>query len=212
MRASWRRASALLVATAALCALAPAAARADGDPASDVLAIGPVFAPYAPTVSNDLLGQVTAATATARRAGYPIRVAMIATPNDLGAYPQLYGRPEQYARLLGAELRQIGYRGVTLVVMQQGFGVHGIPPQKAATALDAIQVDAGGGSDGLARAALAAIPVVARLGGHPISVPQPSGGGSSNATLWGAIAVAVVLAAAIGGAVVWARRRGPREA
>ena len=43
-----------------------------------------------------------------RREGYPVKVALIETKQDLGQYPQLFGKPQRYADLLASELRSTG--------------------------------------------------------------------------------------------------------
>ena len=48
---------------------------------------------------------------------------MIATVNDLGAVPSLFGKPHDYATFLGQELR-FYYGGPLLVVMPSGLGVY----------------------------------------------------------------------------------------
>ena len=57
-------------------------------------------------------------------AGLPIKVAVIGNKTDLGAVPQLWGKPQVYAKFLGAELRFV-YKDTLLVVMPQGLGVSG---------------------------------------------------------------------------------------
>ena len=111
--------SALLALSTLLC-LTPGAGWADGDPASDYLLFQPVFTPVHPP-STSLKQRLIALADAAKKQGFPIRVAVIQAPIDLGAVPQLLGRPATYARFLGAELR-FAYRGRLLVVMQQGYG------------------------------------------------------------------------------------------
>ena len=91
------RAAATLSALAALRCCGPRAARADGDPASDVLLGENVFYPYAPPVSPALQKTLNAETAAAKAAGFPLKVALIAAPVDLGVIPDLFGKPQQYA-------------------------------------------------------------------------------------------------------------------
>ncbi|HTU28341.1 MAG TPA: hypothetical protein VMF07_03095 [Solirubrobacteraceae bacterium] len=99
------------------------AARADGDPASDVLvAAPPLFlsfdsgATYAQKVA--LQRQLRHAAAN----GAPLRVAVIATRSDLGSLTALWGQPQEYAIVLGREL-SLDYHGKLLVVMPDGFGL-----------------------------------------------------------------------------------------
>src|SRR5207237_7951332 len=75
--------------------------------------------PHARTLAPPMAAQLAAATAAAARAGRPVRIALIATRQDLGAVPSLFGHPAAYARFLGSEL-QFVYRGRLLVVMPQG--------------------------------------------------------------------------------------------
>ena len=116
----------LVVLAVAVSALAAAAvpARADGDPASDVLLYQSAFFPYAAPSSSaksDLLSTVAAA----KRAGFPVRVAVIQATQDLGADPELFGTPQLYARFLDSELLSANYLGVLIVVMPQGVGIAG---------------------------------------------------------------------------------------
>ncbi len=106
----------------AACAATAAPALADGDPASDVLLFQPAFFPYAPP-SAGAKAELLGAVAAAKKAGYAIRVAVIQSRRDLGADPELYAKPQLYARFLDAELRSAGYFGALAVVMPQGFGV-----------------------------------------------------------------------------------------
>ena len=116
-----------------LAALVPAGAIADGDPASDVLLGENVFYPYSPPVSAPLQKSLNATTAAAKRAGFPIKVALIASPVDLGVIPDLFGKPQKYAEFLDQE---ISFRGKQplLVVMPAGYGVQGLSPSATSAA------------------------------------------------------------------------------
>ena len=113
-------------------ALAPSAL-ADGDPASDVL-VPPDIRVYMTNGATDLELEKTV-QATAQKvsdAGLPIKVAIIGNKTDLGAVPQLWAKPQVYARFLGAELRFV-YKDTLLIVMPQGFGINGpYPPAEGA--------------------------------------------------------------------------------
>ena len=52
---------------------------------------------------------------------------MIGSRTDLGAVPQLFGKPGTYAKFLGAEIRTF-YTGRLLIVMPQGIGGRNVPP------------------------------------------------------------------------------------
>ena len=109
----------------ALLLVLTASAQADGDPASDVLVFKSYFLPYAPQTPVDAEQQLNVATAAADRAGYPIRVAVISGPADLGIVPQYDGKPAEYAQFLGQELK-FAYKGGLLIVMDDGYGLYGI--------------------------------------------------------------------------------------
>ena len=99
-----------------------APARADGDPASDVLLYQRIFFPYNPPSSGDaraLQQQVAAIYGKRNR----IKVAVIASREDLGAIPSLFGHHREYARFLGQELR-LNYIGPLLIIMPSGYGIY----------------------------------------------------------------------------------------
>ena len=144
--------------------LAPALALADGDPASDVLLISNVSLPFQQKVSKPLVNAVNLAAAAAKTAGFPIKVAIIATPVDLGAIPELFAKPQQYATFLEREI-SFNTKPLLLVVMQAGFGLVASGPPSA---LAGLQIPTQQGSDGLAIAAIKAIGLLAAHAGHPI--------------------------------------------
>ena len=86
---------------AALLALAwawhAAPARADGDPASDVLATQTLFLPQDADATPAQRAQLSALLQTAARRGYPIAVALVASAVDLGSMTALWRQPETYA-------------------------------------------------------------------------------------------------------------------
>jgi hypothetical protein len=169
-------------------------ARADGDPASDVLLTENAFYSYSPPVSQALTAALNTTIARAQAAGFPIKVAMIEAPLDLGAIPQLFDKPEQYAKFLDYE---ISYNSVPklLVVMPSGFGTYATGP---ASALSGIRVDAAAKSNGLAAAAILAIQRLAKRAGHPIVIPAlPSSGGTTGKRGGSGSALVIVLAIAV---------------
>ncbi len=103
--------------------LVPAVARADGDPASDVLVTQPAFVPWDAGVSLHQAAQLNALLKAAARAGMPVRVALIASATDLGSITPLWRRPLAYADFLGQELSLV-YHGRVLVVMPVGLGMY----------------------------------------------------------------------------------------
>jgi hypothetical protein len=191
----------LVVALLAL-TLLPAAALADGDPASDVLLGENVFYPYSPPTSPALQKQLNAETAAAKQAHFPLKVALIGAPVDLGVIPSLFGKPQKYADFLDQEI-SFQTKQPLLVVMAAGYGVDA----KTKAAAAALAKPAGTKSNDLARAAIIAVPKLAAAAGHPLKGEgggSGGGGDSSRAILVAALAAIAIAAAA---ALVVVRRR-----
>lgn len=110
------------LAVAAVALVLSASAAADGDPASDTLYQQNVYIPYPAPPPADVTA-VKLAIGRAYARGYRLKVAVIATRTDLGAVPELFGKPDQYASFLGSELQGF-YIGPLLIVMPAGFGIY----------------------------------------------------------------------------------------
>ena len=112
-----------LLVSAAAALLAVPLARANGDPASDVLLTQKVYFPLDATLSDSdreaLLKTVEAANAR----GYKIRVALIPFTSDLGTAVSLWKHPQDYSKFLGSELAFV-YRNRLLIVQPSGFGFY----------------------------------------------------------------------------------------
>jgi hypothetical protein len=167
----------LVAALAALALLAcPAAARADGDPASDFLLQQDAYYPYAPKTSPGLRKALDGLVKRTRAAGFPMKVALIEAPGDLGSYPQLFNDPQRYANLLAQELSTITHGRKQadqlhlLVVFPSGFAGSGLG-DKVNEALAPVSVNAAAQADGLAQAALEAVARVATANGHRTPIP-----------------------------------------
>ncbi len=188
-------------------AAVPGSALADGDPASDVLLGQDVFLPYSP-ISQTVERRLYAVCDAARKAGYPMRIALIAARSDLGVVPALFGKPQAYARFLSSELGGI-VSGPVLVVMPDGFGL--ARAGQALSARPASTIRIAPGADGLGTAAVAAVQHLAAAAGHPLPASATlatTGSGATAATLRHAlIAIGVLVAlAAIGIAGAFAAR------
>ncbi len=206
------------VLVAGLLLAAPGTACADGDPASDVLPAQDVFFPYSPT-SAPLKATLEATAARARRAGFAVKVALIASRGDLGAYPQMFNDPQRYANLLAAELPTNPHGSVRepprlLVVMPGGFGGKNLG-DGVDRALGPVTIEADAGADGLARAATVAVARLATENGHAVPVPAAAtapaaarGGGSGPSPLVFAVPLALVVLGAVAAGRVAARRGG----
>jgi hypothetical protein len=194
---------------ALLLALAiPAAARADGDPASDVLLLQDVFTPYAPPVPKPVTAGLSATLKKARAAGYPLKVAVIASKNDLGSVPQFYGRPQPYASFLEREIA-FNKPEPLLVVMAAGYGVSEAGPN-ALAAIAKQGKPSSGSSDALGRAAIDTTIALAKAHGHtipPPTLPKATGGGGGGGTSPAIVFGVPVLLLALGGALVAIRNR-----
>jgi hypothetical protein len=207
-------AAAILCLVASAVAL-PGAARADGDPASDVLIGQDIFTGYG-AITPKVQDQLYSVTTAAQNAGYPVRIALIDGKGDLGSVPQEFGHPESYAHFLSYEISgAVG--GTIVVVMPNGFGVasHGQPRSVAALA----GIPIGPGTNGLGAAAVAATEKLAAAAGHPLGAGAASAAvplGASAATVRSAVETLIVLcliaAVAVSGAVVARRRRRRRAA
>jgi hypothetical protein len=137
-------------------AIAAPAALADGDPASDVLPTESVYFPISapsPDAQRALSSAVNAVYANGNR----VKVAVIATVEDLGAVPSLMHKPEDYAKFLGQELMGF-YVGPLLIVMPNGWGVYDGGRSVAAEngVLDGLSVN-GSSVDNLVRSAAGAV-------------------------------------------------------
>jgi len=182
-------------------------ARADGDPASDVLLTQSVFVPYGAPVSPAVVTQLETVVARARAAGYPIKVAIVRVRYDLGAVTSLYGKPQVYAKFLGRELMFI-YRGRLLVVMPQGYGYYDGRRRRGPELRVLRGLGVGKGPDQIVEAASGAVAGLARANGHAVTVPpvaaQPRKGSNRTFLVIGGLIAAAILAFAIGLAV-WLR-------
>ncbi|MEA2352095.1 MAG: hypothetical protein QOJ14_509 [Thermoleophilaceae bacterium] len=184
--------------------MAPAVARADSDPASDILPTVDVFFPYQPKMSEAVKADLRGVTDAAKKAGYPIKVAIIATQADLGGVPQLFDQPARYAGYLGPEIDFNKKQQRLLVVMPGGLGTYEVGPQ-ASRAIAGVKV--GAGVDAMGRTAVDAVQRMAKADGHPIKGFKPKSGGSTGGGGSTAIIFAVPIALLVIGLAVMTYRR-----
>lgn len=194
--------AAVLLATA----LAPTGALADGDPASDTLLGENVFYPYQPPASAAAQKTLNAATAAAKKAGFPLKVALIGAPVDLGVIPNLFGKPQEYADFLDQEISFQG-RQPLLVVMAAGYGTQGV--NAAVTRAGAtLRKPTGTTPTALATAAVTAVAKLATAAGHPIKgVPGVGGSGSAGSSPTVIVVILALAALGAAAALVAIRRR-----
>jgi hypothetical protein len=192
------------------CGFSAAPARADGDPASDVLATQALFLPQDAGIPVAQQTQLAALLQTAARSGNPVRVALIASPTDLGSITELWRQPANYAQFLGQEL-SLTYRAMLLVIMPNGFGVfdqdHPLAAERSALARIPVRPPGAG----LATTALEAVQQLAVAAGHPLPLPQAqTHGATSSGDVGPWIAFAVGLALIIAAWTASLRVRPPR--
>jgi hypothetical protein len=186
-------------------------ARGNGDPASDYLLVAPVFYPYQPQTAPALRQALEGAIGQLHAKGLNLKVAIIGSPVDLGAVPNLFGKPQVYADFLEPEI-SFNRQQPLLVVMPAGFGLSQAGSQDA---LRGLAVDASHQANGLARSAILAVVALAQASGKPISVrgipsaTATSKGGVSPLITFGA-PVALLLVVVI--VVSLRRRRTPDDA
>jgi len=168
----------LVVAALAAFCVVPLA-HADGDPASDYLLSQKTFLPFDAKVPNEQVHALNGIVEDARKKGYPIRVAVISRPFDLGAVPSLWKKPETYARFLGQELFFV-YKGRLLVVMPNGFGVSrgGKKYPSGQAVVDKLPPPGQGGA-ALTAAATQAVRKLAAANGVRAEIPPPPSSDSS---------------------------------
>jgi cytochrome oxidase Cu insertion factor (SCO1/SenC/PrrC family)/thiol-disulfide isomerase/thioredoxin len=182
----WARSTApALVAVATIAVVVAPVARADGDPGSDVLVYQDLFAGTDAGLSVQQQAELGSLLKSAAAAGFPIRVAIIASPFDLGAVTELWREPRTYARFLGYEL-SLAYKQRLLVVMPNGFGFNwpGHSATSANRVLAGVPIRSGAG--GLFGATETAVAKLARAGGVklpscatvPASSATPAGAGA----------------------------------
>jgi hypothetical protein len=179
---------AVLLACALVAVALPTRARADGDPASDVLLFQTYFLPPDAGASVAVQERLVNVVGAARRAGYGVRVAVIASPADLGSIAELWRQPGNYVRFLSQEIALVSSDRV-LVVMPNGLGLYS-PGGTTAAERAVIASPAPGGPGGLAGKAIGAIERLASADGHPLphsvasatSAPSTTASGDSTST------------------------------
>ena len=199
---SARRAAAL-AAVGVFLAL-PAAARANGDPASDYLLVRNTFLPFTTGIDKDAVDRLEKTIQAADKAGYKIKAAMILAPSDLGTAFSLFRQPQRYAQFLGLELGFV-YRGRLLVVMPNGYGyaVNGKPDPKSSRVLKGVPAP-GADATKEVEAATLAIRSLAAANGQRLEI---SSGGGSNTRDRITIAAAATAGIAVIAAIALYRRQ-----
>ena len=184
---------------------------ANGDPASHVLPTGDVYYPGSESkVSGSLIRQLNGLVAEGQRKGYKLKIALIATPEDLGTIPEYFGKPEEYAQLLDEEIA-FNSKPRLLVVMPGGTGLAEVG-QRERRAIRGISVDDDASPDDLAAAAVLALPKLATAAGHPVKAVKPvEGSGGSGGTGGASILLIVAPFLVFGIVLAYVSMRGRNE-
>jgi hypothetical protein len=208
-----KRALAILGISVAICSLGGTTALAGHGAVSDILSFRNVYLPDAP-VCRELAAGLDEVTDRSVKAGYPIKVAVIASEADVAGADGYFGRPQDYARLLGT---QFGFyhpgrpgaetRDSLLIVMPAGFGF--VRSGKAANVglvIIGLEAPKGKEPNDLARAGIGAVRDLADAAGHPVPAPDVSGcgGGGTSALVY---IVPALLLLAVASFFVVRRRR-----
>jgi hypothetical protein len=155
-----------LIAALLLAMIAPASARADGDPGSDVLVYSNYYAGAAGGLSLGEQAGLGRLLDRAAASGFPVRVAIVGGPADLGFVTAAWRRPQPYAAFLGTELA-LAYAQRLVVVMPNGLGFywHAHPAAVAVGARALAGVQVAPGPAGLAAAAMQSVRTLAAAAG-----------------------------------------------
>ncbi len=184
-----RRAAALLLAIATLAL--PGSARANGDPASDVLLAAQVYIPFEAPISKSAASDLKDTVAAANAKGYPIRVAVIAFTGDLGTAVSLWGHPQEYSKFLGSELAFV-HKDRLLIAMPSGFGFYDGKKPVAKELRVLARVRPGRTPTPLTESATEAVRALAAA--NRITLPKPSGGsGTRDRLILGAAVLGFLL-------------------
>jgi hypothetical protein len=202
MRTRTRLALPAALLTVMLAALAaPAGALAHGDPSSHYLETDQLYPGFANRPSQQVELQLAGLLEASRQAGYPIKVGIVGSIDDLTEDPSMFTTPQPYAEYVAAALPAASVQAPVLIVSPNGLGLSGtqqldgrprpVRPSDAGRLLGAMRSSAGTTGDELARTAMAAVRRIAEAGGHPLPryvppakvlEPIDSPGGSSLAT------------------------------
>jgi hypothetical protein len=150
--------------------VSPSPARADGDPASDVLVNQSLFLPADAAAPVPAQLRLVSVLDAARRAGLPIRVAIISSRSDMGSVSALWDQPRAYTRSLGFELSLTG-RERLLVVMPNGVGFYETGHSAAAIDDRVGRIHVGRGGSALLGEAQAAVLSVADAAHERLAPP-----------------------------------------
>jgi hypothetical protein len=192
-----RRLALLTGLTAAMAAalVLPAGALAHGDPASHYLETDQLYPGFANRPSQALELQLLGLLEAARRDGYPIKVGIVGSPDDLTDDPSMFGRPQAYAEKVAGLLAGLKLKAPIVIVSPKGFGIAQPGTRTDPARLNArIRLSRNASGDDLALAAARAVRSIAAAAGHalpadipPAKVLSPVPGGDSGGGIGSAL-------------------------
>jgi hypothetical protein len=196
----------LAVLLAALALLVPGAARANGDPASDVLLTDQVFLPFEAPISDSAKKDLRDTVSEANKKGFKIRVALIAFTSDLGTATALWGHPQDYSKFLAKEIAFVTTDPL-LVSMPAGFGFYDQGRPVASEQQVLAKVKRGRVPTELAESTTAAVRALAAAKG--ITLPKSFSGSSDtrDRLILGAAVLALLLVLVFPAGLVRRRRK-----
>ncbi len=160
-----------LLAALVLLLLGAPAARADGDPASDVLPEQPVFYGSALDLKSKQAAQLDALARQAKSKGYDVKVAVISRLEDMGSATQFWGDMDNYGDFLAGEIGCC-VKGRLLIVMPAGYGVTYLGHSSTADRKVVADLPAPGKVANLMPGAIDAVVKLAAASGVSLAVPD----------------------------------------
>jgi hypothetical protein len=197
----------LLATLAAVALLVPGAARANGDPASDVLLTDQVFLPFEAPISDSAKKNLRDTVAEANKKGFKIRVALIAFTSDLGTATALWAHPEDYSKFLGKEIAFVTTDPL-LVSMPSGFGFYDQGRPVASEQQVLAKVKPRKIPTALAESTTAAVRALAAAKGITLPKPSSDSSGTHDRLILGAAVVAFLLVLLLPARLLRRRSRG----
>jgi hypothetical protein len=180
-----------------------------------VLLAEDVYVP-AETARPASIRAIKAAARRARDAGYPAKVAVVQSELDLGTLATAFGKPQEYADYLSADLRRhpdTPEEFTLLVVMPAGAGVAGksfnSQEREAARTID---VSTNASPDRLVKSAQATLERMAAADGKSIGGAGDSGGSGASAPVIAGVMAGLLLLAVVAIAAARARRQATAKA
>jgi hypothetical protein len=187
--------------------LMPGTAKANGDPASDVLLTDQVFLPFEAPISDTAKKNLRDTVAEANKKGFKVRVAVIAFTSDLGTATALWAHPEDYSKFLGKEIAFVTTDPL-LVAMPAGFGFYDQDRPVASEQQVLAKVKPGKIPTALAESTAAAVRALAAAKGMTLPKPSSGSSGAHDRLILGVAVAAFLLILVVPARLVRRRSRG----